>query len=139
MACDIANCSEEVAGQEPAITTVCDRDAGIYMYHHLPQTKPGCKGIFESHPELVNIHVHVVTEYVKNHGFSAQNRHRSTIGNTLGALLANISEHVMMCILREKGISRTTVHQLLVAPGKSTINAARYHGLVKAPGLGTWK
>ena len=52
----------------------------------------------------------------------------------MGVSLADIREYVMTCIpeLRQKRISRTTVHQLLVAPRKSTINAARYHGLVKA-------
>ena len=50
---DVGNCSEDVAGQEPAITTMCDGNADICQ--HLAQKKPRHKGIFESHPELVNI------------------------------------------------------------------------------------
>ena len=59
---DVGNCLEEVAGQEPAITTVCDGDADIY--HHLPQRKRGHK-------------------YIQNHGFTAQNHCRSTVGNAM--------------------------------------------------------
>eukprot|EP00117_Sycon_ciliatum_P025801 scpid112226/ scgid21331/ len=113
---------------EQSVVTATDVDTDVY--HHQPQQKPGRQPIFETHPELVGI----VTEYIQNHGFSAQSRRRSTVGNDMGVSLTDIREHVMkrMPEVREKGISRTAIHQLLVAPRQSTINAARYHGLVKA-------
>ena len=52
----------------------------------------------------------------------------------MGVTLAEVQTHVKEKIpaLKEGGISRTTLHELLVAPRKGTRNSKRYHSLVDA-------
>ena len=47
--------------------------------------------------------------------------------------LAQVREHLLSTIpgLKEKGISRTAVHQLMVAPRQKSINAQRYQGVLE--------
>ena len=98
------------------------------VYHHLPRAQPGRKTIHSQFPEIVT----VVTDFIQSHGFSAQSRRRNSTGNSMGVSLADIQAHILTKVPSLKSISRTTVHELMVAPRKRTRNAQRYHGLVKS-------
>ena len=56
------------------------------------------------------------------------------MGNSMRVTLADIQAHLKEKLpqLKQKGISRTTIHQLLVAPRKGTRNAQRYNNLISA-------
>lgn len=77
-------------------------------------------------------------EYTELHGHSAQSRRQSTVGNSSGVTLADIQEHVLSRVpgLKQRGISRITIHELMVPPRHNTRNAQRYHSLVdvRVPG-----
>ena len=107
------------AGKEPECEIV----------HHVP-LKPGCKPLHQQFPEIITL----ITDYVQLHGFSAQSRRRSQVGNSMGVSLRDLQDHLKEKIpqLKKRGISRTTVHQLLVAPRQGVRNASRYTDLVKA-------
>ena len=104
------------------------------VYSYLPRQRPRQKPLYQQFPDIVTL----VTDFLQAHGFAAEARRRSCIGNAMGVTLAGIQEHLKAKIpqLKERGISRTTIHELLVAPRKGTRNAKRYHGLVaaKVPG-----
>ena len=99
-------------------------------YCHLPKRKPVPVPVYQHFSHLVQI----VTEFIQSHNFSAQSRRRNETGNAMGVTLAQIQGHVIEKIpeLKKHGISRTAIHELLVSPRSGTINASRYHGLVKA-------
>ena len=73
-------------------------------------------------------------EFLQQHGWSAQERRRSCIANSVGVSLESLRNHLLATIpeLKEKGISHTTVHQLLLPPRQKSYNAARYHSIVQA-------
>jgi hypothetical protein len=126
---DCQDDEKHLAGS-PVHVAVTEEPEDDDTYCHLPKHKPGPVPVYQQFPDLVL----VVTEFIQSHGFSAQNRRRNEIGNAMGVTLAEIQGHVMekMPELKKRGISRTTIHELLVAPRSGTINASRYHGLVKA-------
>lgn len=97
--------------------------------HYVPQ-KPGRIPLHQAFPEIVT----TVTDFIQTHGFSAQSRRRSQTGNSMGVTLSDIRSHLLeqFPALKERGISRTVIHQLMVAPRKGTRNALRYTGLVQA-------
>ena len=49
-------------------------------------------------------------------------------------ILQSLRNHLLATVpgLKEKEISRTTIHQLLLPPGQKSHNAARYHSIVQA-------
>ena len=73
-------------------------------------------------------------EFLQQHGWSAQERRHSSIANSVGVSLESLRNHLLATVpgLKEKGISRTTVHQLLLPPRQKSHNAARYHSIVQA-------
>ena len=99
-------------------------------FHHHPQLRPGRKPVHEIYPEIVT----TVTDFIQSHGFSAQSRRRSSVGNSMGVTLAEIQTHIIKHIpeLKARGLSRTTVHELMVAPRKRARNAQRYRELVQS-------
>ena len=120
---DIFCLCEDVAVQEPvrqgepqtmSSSAPQASDANIPMVHHRPQLKPGRRPYYMEFPELVT----TVSDFVKLHGYAAEARRRTTVGNAMGVSLADIVQHVKEQIteLKEKGISRGTIHSLLVAP-----------------------
>lgn len=116
------NVLEEQQGEEPP--------QAAEVFNHLPRQKPGRKPLHMQYPEIVTI----VTDFIQLHGFAAESRRRSTVGNAMGVTLAELKAHVLSKVpsLANKGISRTVIHELLVAPRRKTRNAQRYHGLVDA-------
>ena len=100
---------------------------------HLPavqfaRQKPGRVARHIEFPEIVRS----AMGFINLHGFSAQARRRTTAGNSTGVTLAQVQQHLLSAIpgLKEKGISRTTVHQLMLPPRLKAINAQRYHGVL---------
>lgn len=71
----------------------------------LPRLRPGPKPFFEQFPELVT----VVTDFVKLHGFSAEARRRSSVGNMMGVSLKDIVEQAEDTRAERKG-HITTYH-----------------------------
>ena len=82
--------------------------------HHRPQLRPRRKRFHTQFPEFVT----TVANFVQIYGYSAEARRRTTTGNAMGASLADIVQHVKEQIpeLKSKGLSRHTIHLLLVAP-----------------------
>ena len=91
------------------------------VFHHLPSSKPGRKPLHQQFPEIVTI----VTDFVQQHGFAAESRRRTSVGNAMGVTLAEIKAHVLSKIpqLAKKGFSRTIIHELFIAPRRNTRNA----------------
>ena len=103
-------------------------DTSEHVYHHLPRARSGRRSIHDQDPEIVTI----VTDFIQSHGFLVQARRRNATRNSMGVSLADIQSHILTKLPSLHSISRTTVHQLMVAPRKGTRNAQRYHGLVKS-------
>ena len=112
-----ADNKEDTEGEEPQVV------------HHV-HLKPGRKPLTEQFSEIVTL----VTDYVQLHGFSAQSRRRSQVGNSMGVTLKDLQVHLKEKIpeLKRRGISRTAIHQLMVAPRQGVRNASRYTDLVQA-------
>ena len=73
------------------------------------------------------------TRFLGLHGSAAHNRRRDDVGNSMGVTLAELHKHLLCSVpgLRESGLSRTTVHRLLVAPRQKVQNAKRFKGVIK--------
>ena len=99
------------------------------VVHHVP-LKPRPKPLHKQYPEIVTL----VTDYVQWHDFSAQSRPRSQVGNSMGVTLQDLQHHLKKKLppLKRRHISRSTIHQLMVAPRQGVQNASRYTDLVKA-------
>ena len=95
------------------------------VFHHLPSSKPGRKHLHQQFPEIVTI----VTDFVQQHGFAAESRRRTSVGNAMGVTLADIKAHVLSKFphLAKKGFSRAIIHELFIAPRCNMRNALRYH------------
>ena len=78
--------------------------------------------------------VEVALAFIQQHGYSAQSRRRSDTASSCGVTLAQIRKHLLDNIpgLKEAGISRQTIHNLMVAPRANTINSKNYKSLLKA-------
>ena len=95
--------------------------------------KPKKRGPIPRHlqfPEIVQATVDFVTQY----SFSAQERQRTDVANVSGVNLHHVQEHLLSTIpgLKEKGLSKSTVHHLFTAPRRGTANAKHFYGVVKA-------
>ena len=64
--------------------------------------------------------VTTVTDFVQQHGFAAEAQRRTSVSNAMGVTLAEIKSHLLAEVpqLARKGLSRTTIHELFVAPQK---------------------
>ena len=92
--------------------------------------KPGRKPYHTIFPSLAQC----ALQYLQQHGWSAQERRRTEVANSVGVSLASLRQHLLKTVpgLDAVGISRTTVHQLMLPPRQCTINSTRYHGVVEA-------
>jgi len=77
------------------------------------------KGGKTGRPSLVNKFpgiIQCMTEFIKQHGFSAHSHHEET--GTVGVFLGNIRDHLMQNIpgLKEHALSKYTVTQLMEPP-----------------------
>lgn len=82
----------------------------------------------EEFPQLVE----EVRKFLELHGCAAQSRRRSDVANSLGVTLEDLRQHLLSVIpgLKQSGLSRTTVHELLTPPRMKTRNAKRYKNLI---------
>ncbi|XP_062515262.1 uncharacterized protein LOC134190768 [Corticium candelabrum] len=100
----------------------------------LPAKKRGPPARHEQFPEIICS----AMSFINMHGYTAQARRRTTAGNSNGVTLAQVQQHLLSSVagLKDKGIGRTTVHQLMLPPRQKTVNARRYHGVlnVRVPG-----
>ena len=58
------------------------------------------------------------TNFIKPHPFEAHNQRRETIGTRTGVSLKDLQKHLLQNVpgLKEHGISRDTIHQLIIPP-----------------------
>ena len=68
------------------------------------------------------------------HGFAANSRRRNLIANSCGVTLENLRQHLLDNVpgLKEHGLSRKTVHHLMMPPRAGTNAAKNYKGLIQA-------
>ena len=92
-----------------------------------PMKQRGRVPLWQQFPTLIE-------DFIKRHSFSVQCRRRESTGTGTGVSLKQIREYVMNEVpgLRDKGISRDTIHFLLAPPRKNTIRAERYKSLIDA-------
>ena len=88
--------------------------------------KPGRKPLYEKYHRLVEM----VTNFIKQHSFSAHSRRRETSGTGSGVSLQAIRDHVVQELPELKDMSRSGIHYLMVPPSKGTHAASNYKGLV---------
>lgn len=74
----------------------------------------------------------LVTDLIKQHGFSAHSRRRTEVGGTCGVSLGDIQKHIISQIPQLKGIGRTTIAYMMAPPHKGTISGSRYKSIVSA-------
>ena len=95
-----------------------------------PMQKGGQPSIVSKFPEIVD----QVSEFIKQHGFSAQNRCRTEIVYSNGVTAKKIQEHIykLYPALKQHKISLTTIRRMFTAPNKHFRAAERYKSLMKA-------
>ena len=79
----------------------------------------------DQHPDVID----KVKDFIESHGFAAQERRRSDIGNCSGVTLGQIRDHV-----NQDGItiSKSNIHRMLEPPNKRNRASKLYMGYVKA-------
>ena len=98
-----------------------------------PGPKPGHGGRpvkCEQFPEIVT----KTLSFIRTNGFAANTKRRNQTVNSMGVTLDQIREHLLDTItgLSEAGISRNTIHRLMVPPRKKTNAAKLYKGIINA-------
>ena len=91
----------------------------------------------QGQPSLVNLLpnlIDITTEFIKAHGFAAQNRRRTETGYSSGVTISQIQKHLIEKVpgLKEHGISESTVRRLFEPPNKRCNAHLRYKGHVQA-------
>ena len=81
-------------------------------------------------PQIVD----VVAEFIKQHGFSEQNRRQAETGYSTGVTVKQIQQHLYTNYpeLKEHKISLTTIRRMFQAPNKHLKAASRYKALINA-------
>ena len=95
----------------------------------LSQPNKGQKSLYETYPELAACE----TNFVKRNLFAAERRRTSTAAGN-GVTLEEIQNHIYEKIpeLRERGISKSTIHNMFVPTNKRNKNAECYKSLIDA-------
>ena len=90
----------------------------------------GQPSITSKSPQIVD----VVAEFIKQHGFSAQNRRRTEKSSSNGVTVKQIQQHLYTNYpeLKEHKISLTTIRRMFQAPNKHLKAASRYKALISA-------
>ena len=70
--------------------------------------------------------------FIKQNGFAAHGRHRTTTGRICGVTSKDIQAHLADKIPELRNVSQTFVRSLLKAPHKARRSASNYYGLVDA-------
>ena len=102
--------------ENPIVEVETDLDNSSEVRYYGPRRKAGRKPLHEKFPALVEI----VTNFVKQHSFSAHDRRRETSGTGTGVTLQAIRDHVIREIPNLDDVSRQTLQYLMVAPRKGT-------------------
>jgi hypothetical protein len=73
-------------------------------------------------------------QYLREHGFAAQERRRTEIGNTFGVSLPDMRTHLFkeMPELKAFGMDLRTVGHLMVPPRENTAASKKYHRVIPA-------
>ena len=90
----------------------------------------GKRGIEKIFPSIPN----VATEFIKSHGFRAQERKSTSTITSSGVTINEIREHLLKNIpgLKEHGIRKQTVRWLFKPVRKDNHAAIRYKGIINA-------
>ena len=116
------NCNEEDSDEVVVLDESCKISS--------QKGKGGQPSIVSKFPNIVD----EVSEFIKQHGFSAQNRRRTETGFSCGVTAKQIQQHLYDKYpdLKEHKISLTTIRRLFSAPNKHFKAADRYKSLVNA-------
>ena len=119
---------KSAAGEVEGAETVVDIDSVID--NHCRKGKGGQPSITSKFPQIVD----VVAEFIKQHGFSAQNRRRTEKSSSNGVTVKQIQQHLYTNYpeLKEHKISLTTIRRMFQAPNKHLKAASRYKVLINA-------
>ena len=88
----------------------------------------GRKSIVSKFPQIID----EVAEFIKQHGFAAQNRRRTDIGYSCGVTIKQIQTHLYKTFpdLKQHKMSLSTIRRMFEAPNKHFKAAERYKGLL---------
>ena len=119
---------KSAAGEVEGAETVVDIDSVID--NHCRKGKDGQPSITSKFPQIVD----VVAEFIKQHGFSEQNRRQAETGYSTGVTVKQIQQHLYTNYpeLKEHKISLTTIRRMFQAPNKHLKAASRYKVLINA-------
>ena len=95
-----------------------------------PANKMGRKPLYIKFASLLQS----ATDFIKSHSFEAHNRRRETTGIGTGVSLKDLQKHLLQNVpgLKEHGISRDTIHHLMIPSRKSNRQSIRYAGVIDA-------
>ena len=90
--------------------------------------KGGQQSLVEKFPEIVD----VISEFIKQHGFSAQCYRRTDTANSLGVFASQIRNHLYQLIpgLKDHTNSLSTRRRLFQVPNKHFEASERYKNLI---------
>ena len=90
--------------------------------------KPGPKARHIEFPELVE----AALDFIKLHGYAAQQKHRDSSSTSMGVTLKQIRQHLLDVVpgLRDQRKSWNTIQELMLAPHRGSINSHRYKALL---------
>ena len=91
-----------------------------------PTKKIGRKPLYMKFPSFVQTAI----DFIKSHSFEAHNRRKETIGTGTGFSLKDLQKHFLQNVpgLKKHGISRGTIHHLMITTRKSNRQSIRYAG-----------
>ena len=114
--------------EDEGAETVVDIDSGID--NDCRKGIGGQPSITSKFPQIVD----VVAEFIKQHGFSEQNRRQAETGYSTGVTVKQIQQHLYTNYpeLKEHKISLTTIRRMFQAPNKHLKAASRYKALINA-------
>ena len=134
-ASDLLN-EEQVPDNDDALLSQCNgenpQDAA-QMQTEFADSRASHRGRPRKHDQFPSI-VQKTLEYLEAHGCEAQRRRRAETTSCLGISLKDLRKHLLASVpgLKEKGISRTAIHELMMPPRQKTVNAGRYKSLVNS-------
>ena len=95
-----------------------------------PTRRLGRPPLWIKYPDIVE----TATQFIKQQSFAAHSRKRESTGTGTGVTLKDLQQHLLDHVpgLKEHGISRDTLHHLMVVPKKNSSRAYRYKGYIDA-------
>jgi hypothetical protein len=115
---------------EPADAHCDNQDQAPKPVKEGPTRRLGRQPLWLKFPSIVE----TATSFIKQQSFAAHNRRRESTGTGTGVTLKDLQQQLIDNVpgLKQHGISRDTIHHLMVAPKKNSSRADRYKGHIDA-------